>query len=205
MKFSDVKDPFVGLNKAGVYEATISEFVAQASKTGKLMLVPTVSVVSPSEYIGAEKSEYIVIGTDDDQRRSLKADLLGVNDATWQAKAGALKELATACGWPEDKELVFVADGQFPRIPKAFMEYCKGKKVWISVKQEREPLQNRDGSPNQYAGRVNGRINKFFKPGTTGLKVGISDVQLESIDYTASGNKASAPDTQNYPAAPPAE
>ena len=209
MKLDDIKDPYAGLNQAGVYEAIVEDIEVRKTKgtdgkSEKLMLVPTLTVVSPSEALGTSKSDYYVIGTDEDSRRKLAEDLLGAKDETWAAKAGSLKELAGACGWPGDKEIVFQPYEAFPKIPVALLQFCKGKKVWFTVKQEREDLKDRNGQPNPRAGQVNGRIGKYFKVGTVGIKVGISEVQMQPIDYTGSAAPASQPQgTMAYPGAVP--
>lgn len=210
MKLDDIKDPFVGVNQAGVYEGIVAVEVRKTKgdggKSQKLMIVPTLTITSPDTHLGATKSDYFVIGTDADERRKLADDPLAAKDATWAAKAGSVKELAAACGWPGDREIVFQADGDFPKVPMALLNFCTGKKVWFSVKQEREPAKDRDGQPNQRAGQVQGRIGKYFKPGTVGIKVGLSSVQMESVDYTASTGSLN-PTSDMHPglSAPPAE
>ena len=199
MKFDDIKDPFVGVNEAGVYEGVlgyeVKETKGDGGKSQKLMLVVTATVTSPTAYVGATKSDYIVVGTDADERRKLQADPLAALEATWAAKAGALKDLMVATGWPKSQEIVFTQDGHFPKVPKALLEFLSGKKVWFSVKQEREPLLKRDGSPNDRAGQVNGRIGKWLKPGTPGVALGVSEVQMEPVDYTkpATAGASTAP------------
>ena len=190
MKLDDIKDPFVGVNQAGVYEGIVGIEVRKTKgdggKSQKLMIVPTLTITAPDNYLGATKDDFMVIGTDEDSRRKLADDPLAGKDATWAAKAGNLKELASACGWPGDREIVFQAHEDFPKVPMALLNFCTGKKVWFTVKQEREEAKGRDGQPNPRAGQVNGRIAKYFKPGTPGIKVGLSSVQMEPVDHTAS-------------------
>lgn len=197
MKLNDIKDPFVGVNQAGVYEGIVATEVRKTKgangTTQKLMVVATMTITAPDSHLGLTKDGYMTIGTDELPKRQLKADPLAALDATWEAKAGELKELASACGWPGDREIVFQADGDFPKVPMALLNFCNGKKVWFSVKQEREEAKGRDGQPNPRAGQVSGRIGKYFKPGTAGIKVGVSAVQMEAVDYTASSGASLPP------------
>src|SRR5574343_894207 len=132
-----------------VAQLSIEAIDEKDTSTGKSMMVVTFKGIEPKEIAGLMKDENFVIGTEDDPQ--------ALGDA-WGAKASfgcrLFKKMLAAAGVP------FQSADVAHTCATAI-----GQQLLATVKHEVEPAKNRDGTDNQYAGRVRDRLSGFNRLG----------------------------------------
>lgn len=131
----------------GTYLAAIESISDDdATKTEKYMLKVTLRVTEPVAQQHLPHFENFVIGTDQDSN----AD----DPNSWTGTAAVrFKEMIEKAG--------VTTTGDLPADCMA----AQGQVVGMVINNEVQSAQNRDGSPNAYAGRVSARVRDWFRPG----------------------------------------
>lgn len=169
---------------AGRYYLEVVEYDAKPetahSKTGKYMPSISFKVLQPAEYAGRKlpRKEYFVLGTDEDPEFE--------DENTKGPGLGRFKRLTDAAG--------VSCDGEVDEV------LAEVQTVGAILSREVQPEKNRDGTTNEYAGRVQNEIKSFFAvgdhapeifPDTTGGTASTTSSKVAALKAAAKGTKAS--------------
>lgn len=145
-----------GQPPTGVYIARVRSLEKGYTKApgNKLVWSGEFEVEEPVTEAGSVAYEMFVVGNDDDPN--------GTDQETWNKSVGArrFRGLLKAANIAIDDDSE--AEEAFDEGAAAVTD----QKVCISVEQETEPETDRNGMPNQYAGKKRSRINRFYPLGT---------------------------------------
>lgn len=181
-KYDPADIPDVGISLAtGRYLFSIASLDdSQATSTGKYMIKTELRVIEPSVLANQPHFHQFVIGTDTDPEADEKA--------SWQGFAARLyRQMALKAGFE------LTGDIEVDR------ETLVGQRVGALIQQSAQAATNRDGTPNQYAGRMQSQIQSFFHEGER-------ETGVESDNGARAVAKQTAPAVkpQPVPAAKPA-